>query len=86
MWVLPEIDEFIVVVYIMVMRSNHNDRIIMVTSDDPVKRWIGREVKRFLHEADQHLPFLLTLSSGAIDLSADTADGQADANGVEEMD
>ena len=25
-------------------------------SDDPVKRWIGREVKRFLHEADQH-PF-----------------------------
>ena len=29
-------------------------------SDDPVKRWIGREVKRFLHEADQHIPFLLT--------------------------
>ena len=31
-WILPEIDEFIVVVYIMVMRSNHSDRIIMVTS------------------------------------------------------
>ena len=28
-------------------------------SDDPVKRWIGREVKRFLHEADCLLPFLL---------------------------
>eukprot|EP00966_Prymnesium_polylepis_P306308 7078341-Prymnesium_polylepis.1 len=36
-------------------------------SDDPVKRWIGREVKRFLHEADQRLPFLLGLSSGQID-------------------
>ena len=31
-WILPEIDEFIVVVYIMVMWSNHSDRIIMVTS------------------------------------------------------
>ena len=31
-WILPEIDEFIVVVYIMVMRSSHSDRIIMVTS------------------------------------------------------
>ena len=31
-WILPEIDEFIVVVYIMVMRSNHSARIIMVTS------------------------------------------------------
>lgn len=31
-WILPEIDEFIVVVYIMVMRSNHSDRIIMITS------------------------------------------------------
>ena len=38
-------------------------------SDDPVKRWIGREVKRFLHEADHHLPFLLALSSGQIDVS-----------------
>ena len=31
-WILPEIDEFIVVVYTMVMWSNHSDRIIMVTS------------------------------------------------------
>ena len=31
-WILPEIDKFIVVIYIMVMGSNHSDRIIMVTS------------------------------------------------------
>lgn len=41
-------------------------------ADDPVKRWIGREVKRFLHEADMHLPFLLRLSSGETDATADT--------------
>ena len=39
-------------------------------SDDPTKRWIGREVKRFLHEADVHLPFLLGLSCTSIDQSA----------------
>ena len=43
-------------------------------SDDPVKRWIGREVKRLLHEADQHLPFLLGLSSTAVDVPAELAD------------
>ena len=29
--------------------------------EDPVSRWIGREVKRFLAEAHIHLPFLLQL-------------------------
>ena len=53
--------------------------------DDPVKRWIGREVKRFLHEADLHLPFLLRLSSGAIDLSIDGA-AQVNEDGHESMD
>ena len=53
-------------------------------SDDPVKRWIGREVKRFLHEADQHLPFLLKLSSQAIDVSAETA-ATINSAGEEEM-
>ena len=48
-------------------------------SDDPVKRWIGREVKRFLHEADQHLPFFLRLASGRIDLSDSTAVDTNDA-------
>ena len=54
-------------------------------SDDPVKRWIGREVKRFLHEADQHLPFLLSLSSGSIDMSPGTEGGE-NSDGEEEMD
>ena len=54
-------------------------------SDDPVKRWIGREVKRFLHEADQHLPFLLNLSSKAIDVSPESG-ATTDAAGDEEMD
>ena len=31
--------------------------------DDPTSRWIGREVKRFLKEAHQHLPFLLRLGA-----------------------
>jgi hypothetical protein len=51
----------------------------------PVKRWIGREVKRFLHEADQHLPFLLQLSSGRIDVCPETADATND-DGEEVMD
>jgi hypothetical protein len=53
--------------------------------DDPVKRWIGREVKRFLHEADEHLPFLLLLASGQVDLSEGAADS-VNADGEEEMD
>ena len=53
--------------------------------DDPVSRWIGREVKRFLHEADQHLPFLLSLSSGVVDVCAETA-ARTNAAGEEEMD
>ena len=54
-------------------------------SEDPCKRWIGREVKRFLHEADQHLPFLLRLSSGQIDACAETL-AATNAAGQEEMD
>ena len=53
--------------------------------DDPVKRWIGREVKRFIHEADLHLPFLLRLSSGCIDVCDETA-AHTNAAGEEEMD
>ena len=54
-------------------------------SEDPVKRWIGREVKRFLHEADVHLPFLLRLASGAIDACAETLES-TNSDGEEEMD
>ena len=53
--------------------------------DDPVKRWIGREVQRFCHEADQHLPFLLSLAAGTIDIS-DDAGVALNAAGEEEMD
>ena len=53
-------------------------------SDDPVKRWIGREVKRFLHEADVHLPFLLSLSSTEIDVCDETA-ARTNAAGEEGM-
>eukprot|EP00965_Chrysotila_dentata_P121719 4023803-Pleurochrysis_carterae.AAC.2 len=31
--------------------------------EKPVMRWIGREVLRFLHEADVHVPFLLRIAS-----------------------
>ena len=53
--------------------------------DDPVKRWIGREVKRFLHEADQHLPFLLGLASADIDVCEETAECR-NSSGDEAMD
>ena len=54
-------------------------------SDDPTKRWIGREVKRFLHEAPLYLPFLLRLSSGMIDVTDDTLE-RLNSDGEEEMD
>ena len=54
-------------------------------SDDPVKRWIGREVKRFLHEADQHLPFLLGLASSSIDV-CEESEQCLNTAGEEEMD
>ena len=37
-------------------------------TEDPVKRWIGREVKRFLAEAHVHLPVLLRAASAPPDL------------------
>ena len=42
-------------------------------------------MKRFLHEADLHLPFLLRLATGAIDVCAETAEA-TNAAGEEEMD
>ena len=35
---------------------------------DPVQRWIGREVKRFLAESHVHLPVLLRAASAPPDL------------------
>ena len=42
-------------------------------------------MKRFLHEADMHLPFLLEISSGTIDVGPETA-AATNAAGEEEMD
>jgi hypothetical protein len=42
-------------------------------------------VQRFCHEADQHLPFLLSLAAGTIDIS-DDARVALNAAGEEEMD
>ena len=56
--------------------------------DDPVKCWIGREVKRFLQEAHMHLPFMLRIANAPIDvLEGDAAelDG-ADGAGYDEDD
>ena len=36
-------------------------------AEDPCKRWIGREVKRFLQKAADHLPFLLRLAAAPAD-------------------
>ena len=42
-------------------------------AEDPVKRWIGREVKRFLEEAHIHLPFLLQLAAAPADVCEEMA-------------
>jgi hypothetical protein len=42
--------------------------------EDPTKHWIGREVKRFLSQADQHIPFLLKVAAAPADCIPDMAD------------
>ena len=41
--------------------------------EDPVKRWIGREVKRFLSEAQKHLPFLLQIAAAPTEVCDEIA-------------
>ena len=41
--------------------------------EDPVSHWIGRKVKRFLSEADKHLPFLLHVAAAPVDSIPETA-------------
>ena len=43
---------------------------------DPVSRWIGREVKRFLVEAHVHLPILLQMTSAPPEVCAEAASAQ----------
>eukprot|EP00966_Prymnesium_polylepis_P326173 7382094-Prymnesium_polylepis.1 len=52
--------------------------------EDPTVHWIGREVKRFLSEADKHVPFLLQAASAPADITADM-DMHTDARGEQEM-
>jgi hypothetical protein len=40
--------------------------------EDPTSHWIGREVKRFLAEADKHLPFLLRIAAAPVDCIPET--------------
>ena len=54
--------------------------------EDPVKRWIGREVKRFLVEAHIHLPFLLRLAAAPLDLVPDSVQEFMNDDGTEDMD
>ena len=46
--------------------------------ENPVMRWIGREVKRFLREAHIHLPFLLRLANAPPELAGDFANIETD--------
>ena len=48
-------------------------------TEDPVQRWIGREVKRFLSEAHQHLPFLLRTAHAPPDLVNELANATSEA-------
>jgi len=41
--------------------------------ENPVMRWIGREVKRFLAEAQIHVPFLLRVAAAPADMTPDMA-------------
>ena len=48
--------------------------------EDPVSRWIGREVKRFLSEAHIHLPVLLQMAAAPPEVCAEAASAQDGAH------
>ena len=50
-------------------------------TEDPVKRWIGREVKRFLRESHTLLPFLLRHANAPPDL-VETVCNTVNAEGI----
>ena len=52
--------------------------------EDPTSHWIGREVKRFITQADKHLPFLLQVAAAPIECIPEMAAFINDA-GQEEM-
>ena len=55
--------------------------------EDPCKRWIGREVKRFLKEAYYvHIPFLLNVAHAPLEVCKNTIDALDDiTNGAEPL-
>ena len=52
--------------------------------EDPTSHWIGREVKRFIAEADKHIPFLLQVAASPIECIPETS-AFVNAAGQEEM-
>ena len=50
-----------------------------------MSHWIGREVKRFLAQADIHLPFLLRIAAAPVDSVPETADWR-NAKGQQTLD
>eukprot|EP00966_Prymnesium_polylepis_P030280 704024-Prymnesium_polylepis.1 len=52
--------------------------------EDPAAHWIGREVKRFLDEADKHVPFLLQVASAPADV-CEAMNEHANTNGEQVM-
>ena len=51
--------------------------------DDPLKRWIGREVKRFLSEGHKHLPFLLRLAAAPPEVVNENDEQDEEREGVD---
>ena len=81
---LPESKKILVQQYLRIAGFYSYDAASV--DEDPVKRWIGREVKRFCDEAHLHLPFLLRLANAPIDMVPDSVQEFVNDNGDEEMD
>jgi hypothetical protein len=80
---LPESKKKIVAAYLKAAGFYSYDA--ASTDEDPVSHWIGREVKRFLHEAHRLLPFLLQIAAAPAECVPGMA-AFANADGEQEMD
>ena len=80
---LPETKKKIVKAYCIKAGFYSYDAASM--DEDPLKHWIGREVKAFLQEAHLHLPFLLHVAAAPPDLTAEMA-ASLNVEGEMEMD
>ena len=50
--------------------------------ENPVMRWIGREVKRFIAEAHIHVPFLRRLASAPPEVAGEYSNVETSASGA----